>query len=110
MKLAVEQHEGAFGTLPSKQENETVIDTSELKVNYCNASKITGSPEELIFEFGLHPAPYGGDDSIVEYSQRIVANFVTVKGLLLRMDQVVAEFEQAHGEIETDPEKRIRNR
>ena len=58
------------------------VDDSETVSSYANFCRVTGSPEELIVDFGMNAQPMGTNDRPVEISQRIVLNFYTAKRLL----------------------------
>jgi len=76
--------------------------------SYANFCRITGTPEEVILEFGLNPQPFGETPVSIEVNQTVILNFYTAKRLLGAMEQTVKQHEQAFGELEVDPEKRLR--
>jgi hypothetical protein len=49
---------------------------------YANFCRVTGSPEELIVDFGLNPQPVGIPKDPIVVKQRIIMNFYTAKRLL----------------------------
>jgi hypothetical protein len=62
---------------------------------YANFCRVTGTPEELILDFGLNAQPFGVPTEPVEVKQRIVTNYS------------VQRHEQAFGVLETDVQKRV---
>ena len=84
------------------------IDDSKSISHYANFCRVTGSPEELIIDFGMNAQPMGSNDKPVEISQRIVLNFFTAKRLLHALHVSVQRHEQVFGDIETDIQKRVK--
>ncbi len=74
---------------------------------YANFCRVTGSPEELIIDFGLNAQPMNANDKPVDITQRIVLNFFTAKRLLHALHVSVQRHEQVFGPIETDIQKRV---
>ncbi len=74
---------------------------------YANFCRVTGSPEELIVDFGLNAQPMGTNDQPVEITQRSVLNFFTAKRLLHALHVSVQRHEKVFGNIETDIQKRV---
>src|SRR5207248_3094988 len=58
------------------------IDESKLIAAYANFCRVTGTPEELIVDFGLNAQPIGPGDEPVEVTSRIVLNYFTAKRLM----------------------------
>ncbi|HMO13717.1 MAG TPA: DUF3467 domain-containing protein [Pirellulaceae bacterium] len=83
------------------------LDDRNAKCNYANFCRVTGSPEELIIDFGLNSQPIGSNDQPVEITQRIVLNFYTAKRLLHALHISVQRHESVFGEIETNIQKRM---
>jgi hypothetical protein len=86
----------------------------EVKVNdkdavclYANFCRVTGTPEELILDFGLNAQPFGVPTEPVEVKQRIVTNYFTAKRMLQALHMSVQRHEQAFGVLETDVQKRV---
>ena len=48
---------------------------------YANFCRVTGTPEELIIDFGLNNQPMGTPTEAIPISQRIIVNFFTAKRL-----------------------------
>jgi hypothetical protein len=74
---------------------------------YANFCRVTGTPEELIVDFGLNSQPFGVPTEAVVIQQRIVMNYYTAKRLLHALHLSVQRNEQAFGVLETDVNKRI---
>jgi hypothetical protein len=75
---------------------------------YANFCRVTGSPEELIIDFGLNPQPVGMPKDPIEVKQRIIVNFFTAKRLLAALQLSVQRHEAVFGVLETDIQKRLR--
>ena len=82
------------------------INESNLIATYANFCRVTGTPEELIVDFGLNAQPVGVGDEPIEVTQRIVVNFFTAKRLLQALGASVARHESVFGELETNVLKR----
>lgn len=76
--------------------------------SYANFCRVSGSPEELIVDFGLNPQPIGVPKDPIQVSQRIVLNHYTAKRLLAALQMSVARHESVFGVLETDINKRVR--
>ena len=74
---------------------------------YANFCRVTGSPEELIIDFGLNPQPIGVPKDPINVNQRIIVNFFTAKRLLAALQMSVARHEAVFGVLETDINKRV---
>ena len=83
------------------------VDDSKLTAMYANFCRVTGTPEELIIDFGLNPQPFGVPTEPVVVNQRIVTNFYTAKRMLHALQLTVQRHEQAFGVLETDVQKRV---
>lgn len=74
---------------------------------YANFCRVTGTPEELILDFGLNAQPFGVPTDPVEVRHRIVVNYFTAKRMLQALHMSVQRHEQAFGVLETDVQKRV---
>jgi hypothetical protein len=83
-----------------------VVDKDVL-CTYANFCRVTGTPEELILDFGLNAQPYGVPTEPVEVKQRLVVNYFTAKRMLQALHLSVQRHEQAFGVLETDVQKRV---
>lgn len=74
---------------------------------YTNFCRVTGTPEELILDFGLNVQSLEVSAEPVEIKQRIVTSFFTAKRMLQALYLAVQRHEQAFGVLDTDVEKRV---
>lgn len=91
----------------SKKQQPISVNDAKAISSYANFCRVTGSPEELIVDFGMNSQPIGGGDVPVDISQRIVLNFYTAKRLLHALHVSVQRHEEVFGKIETDIKKRV---
>ena len=66
---------------------------------YANFCRVTGSPEELIVDFGLNPQPVGIPKDPIVVQQRIILNFYTAKRLLAALKDNISKYEATFGPI-----------
>lgn len=85
------------------------IDDDNVNAAYANFCRVTGTPEELIIDFGLNPQPMGVPTAPIPVNQRIVTNFYTAKRLLHALSMTIQRHEAAFGTLETDVQKRLRH-
>ena len=105
---AVSETSGEAGRAqPQAQQQGVKVDDSKLIAMYANFCRVTGTPEELIIDFGLNPQPFGVPTEPVVVNQRIVTNFYTAKRMLHALQLTVQRHEQAFGVLETDVQKRV---
>ncbi|MCL2742736.1 MAG: DUF3467 domain-containing protein [Planctomycetaceae bacterium] len=90
------------------QQVQIQFDDSKVAATYANFCRVTGTPEELIVDFGLNPQPVGIPTTPIVVSDRIVLNFYTAKRLLLALNATIQRHEQAFGVLEIDINKRFR--
>ena len=108
---------------PEKQENEpeaqasqqqqqqrmqVEIDDTKALALYANFCRVTGTPEELIIDFGLNPQPFGVPTQPIAITQRIITNFFTAKRMLHALSLTIQRHEATFGVLETDVQKRVR--
>ncbi len=92
---------------PGQQATRVQVDDSDAPCAYANFCRVTGTPEELIIDFGLNAQPFGIPTEPVKISQRIVTNYYTAKRMLHALHLSVQRHEQAFGVLETDVQKRV---
>jgi hypothetical protein len=93
---------------PEGQQNVRVqVDDKGALCSYANFCRVTGTPEELIIDFGLNSQPFGVPSEAVHITQRIVTNYFTAKRMLHALHLSVQRHEQAFGVLETDVNKRV---
>ncbi len=103
--------EGAApATQPAPQQQRIEVTDKNVVCLYANFCRVTGTPEELILDFGLNAQPFGVPHDPVEVKQRIVTNYFTAKRMLQALMMSVQRHEQAFGVLETDVQKRVVNR
>ena len=90
---------------PQEQANQIPTDYSSLSTVYTNFCRVSVTPEELVLDFGLNPQ-VGADGEPVHLTHRVVMNFFTAKRLLLALNNVVVQHENAYGAMELDFQKR----
>ncbi|MEM8945813.1 MAG: DUF3467 domain-containing protein [Planctomycetota bacterium] len=90
-----------------QQGQRVQVDESSATCSYANFCRVTGTPEELIVDFGLNSQPFGVPTEPVQITQRIVTNYYTAKRMLHALHLSVQRHEQAFGVLETDVQKRV---
>jgi hypothetical protein len=93
---------------PAPQQQKPVpVDDSDAVCRYANFCRVTGTPEELIVDFGLNSQPLGQAPEKLVITQRIVVNYFTAKRLLGALTMSVQRHEAAFGVLETDVQRRV---
>ncbi len=92
----------------AQQPVQVQVNDENAIATYANFCRVTGSPEELIIDFGLNPQPIGVPKDPIQVKQRIIVNFFTAKRLLAALQMSVARHESVFGVLETDINKRVR--
>lgn len=97
-------------TDPAPQQQQQIpTDYSSLSTVYTNFCRVSVTPEELVLDFGLNPQVSPTPTEPVKLTHRVVMNFFTAKRLLLALNNVVVQHENAYGALELDFQKRVRN-
>jgi hypothetical protein len=91
-----------------QQQVQVQIDDSKATALYANFCRVTGTPEELIVDFGLNAHPFGVPTQPIAITQRIVTNFFTAKRMLHALQLTIQRHEATFGVLETDVQKRVR--
>jgi hypothetical protein len=89
------------------QEMQPINEPAGLAPIYTNFARVTGSPEELILDFGLTTDPTGNPHSPVKISERLVMNYYTAKRLWMALGATLKRQETVFGVLETDVTKRV---
>src|SRR5258708_7848123 len=89
-------------TQQAARPQQVKVDDSKMIAMYANFCRVTGTPEELIIDFGLNPQPFGVPTEPVAVNQRIVTNFYTAKRMLHALQLTLQRHEAAFGVLETD--------
>src|SRR5437660_12552017 len=87
--------------IPTDYSSPATVDT--------NCCRVSVTPEELVLDFGLNPQVSPTPGEPVKLTHRVVMNFFTAKRLLLALNNVVVQHENAYGALELDFQKRVRN-
>ena len=97
---------------PTQQQQQQMmqvdVDDSHVTASYANFCRVTGSPEELIIDFGLNPQPVGVPKNPITVTQRVIVNYYTAKRLLHALHLSVQRHEAVFGVLETDIQKRVK--
>ncbi len=101
-----EEHEN--GDTPHRALRGAIrVDDRHVTNSYANFCRVTGTPEELILDFGLNAQPFGEQNEPVPINQRVVMNFYTAKRMLAALQVTIQRHEAAFGVLETDIQKRV---
>ena len=100
-----EQSAPAAGQQQARPQVE--IDDSHAIANYANFCRVTGTPEELIIDFGLNPQPFGVPTQPIPVTQRLITNFYTAKRMLHALNMTIQRHEATFGVLEIDVQKRV---
>jgi hypothetical protein len=84
------------------------VDTSGMASAYTNWYRVTGTPEELILDFGLNPQMGQMPTEPIKLTNRVIMNFWTAKRLLSALNFAVQRHESFFGVLEVDVQKRVR--
>jgi hypothetical protein len=94
----------------AQQRPQIQIDDSKAVALYANFCRVTGTPEELIIDFGLSSQPFGVPTEPIQTTQRIIVNYYTAKRMLGALQMSVQRHEATFGVLEIDVQKRVRAR
>jgi hypothetical protein len=89
------------------QRQQVTVDSSKAHAAYSNFCRVTGTPEELIIDFGLNTQPMGVPQEPIEIVERIVMNYYTAKRMMAALQMSLQRHEAAFGVLETDVQKRV---
>ena len=92
---------------PAQQRPQIEIDDTNASAAYANFCRVTGTPEELILDFGLNPQPFGVPKEAIPISHRLIVNFYTAKRMLQALSLTIQRQEATFGVLETDVQKRV---
>ena len=84
------------------------VDTTALSSAYANFCRVTGTPEELVLDFGLNTQMTPVASEAVKLTHRLVMNYFTAKRLLGALHMAVQQHENVYGVLEIDIQKRVR--
>ena len=93
---------------PAPQPVQLQIDDSKVVALYANFCRVTGTPEELMIDFGLNPQPFDVPTIPVPVTQRVVVNFYTAKRMMHALQMTLERHESTFGVLETNVQRRVR--
>jgi hypothetical protein len=100
---------GTEGQQQQQQQGpQFAVDTAGLSTVYANFCRVTGTPEELVLDFGLNTTMQPVANEPIKLTHRLVMNFFTAKRLLGALHLAVQQHENTYGILETDINKRMR--
>lgn len=106
-----EASRGAAAAVPETrpQPAQVQINDSGVTSLYSNFCRVTGSPEEMIIDFGLNPQPFDVPTAPIPVTQRIITNYYTAKRMLHALEMVIQRHEATFGALEVNVERRVRS-
>jgi hypothetical protein len=105
---AAEETQAPAPPAAPQQMMQVEVDDAHVTASYANFCRVTGSPEELIIDFGLNPQPVGMPKNPIAVTQRCIVNYYTAKRLLHALSLSVQRHEAVFGVLETDIQKRVK--
>ncbi|HEX5269819.1 MAG TPA: DUF3467 domain-containing protein [Gemmataceae bacterium] len=96
------------GQAAQAQAPQFTVDATGLLSTYTNWYRVTGTPEELVIDFGLNPQMGQAPTEPIKLNTRLVMNFYTAKRLLNALQFAVQRHESFFGVVEVDVQKRVR--
>jgi hypothetical protein len=95
---------------PPQQQVQIPVDSEHMVGTYANFFRVTGTPEEIVLDFGLNTQQVtpAGTPEAVKLTQRLTMSFYTAKRLLNALQWAVSRYESNFGVLETDFQKRMR--
>lgn len=83
------------------------IDESRMNTTYANTIRTTSTMDEVILDFGLNlpvQAQGGQPTMVFAVGSRVVVNWAGAKRLSQSLNQLIASYEKARGEININPQ------
>jgi hypothetical protein len=93
---------------PAQAQQQFPVDASQMSTVYANFCRVTGTPEELVLDFGLNTQMTPNPAEPLRLTHRLVMNFYTAKRLLGALHMAVQQHEAVYGVLEVDVQKRVR--
>jgi hypothetical protein len=91
------------------QQEQVKISTEGVVPTYANLCRVTSTPEEVIMDFAVNPNAFGRVlDEPLKLNHRIIMNYHAAKRVALILAETVRRHENAYGEIQLDPRKRVK--
>lgn len=85
------------------------VNDANMTTLYANFCRVTGTPEELLIDFGMNTQGMANESEKITLDHRVVLNFYTAKRLLAALNMAVQRHEGLFGELETNIQKRVVN-
>ena len=108
--LSCNAQNGSSAPSEGEPSSSVQVDDTSAVPTYANFVRVTGTPEELILDFGLNPQPVNEPKEPIVVDRRVIMSFYTAKRMLAALSMSVQRHEQVFGVLETDIQKRIQNR
>jgi hypothetical protein len=89
-------------------EGPPAVTAATTPASYANFCRVIGTPEEVVFDFGLNAQGGAAPPGSIEVSNRIVMSYYTAKRMSAALELSIQRHEAAFGEIETDINKRLK--
>jgi hypothetical protein len=93
---------------PQLRPQEFSVDSSDLSTAYANFARLTGTPEELVLDFGLNIQVIANPGEPIKMVHRLVLDYYTAKRLLGALHWSVQQHENVYGVLEIDVQKRMK--
>lgn len=94
---------------PAAAPGQFNVDSTGLSTLYANFCRVTGTPEELVLDFGLNTQISPTPSETIRLTHRLVTNYYTAKRLLGALSLAIQQHEQVYGILEVDINKRVRS-
>src|SRR6476469_2753810 len=91
---------GGSEQAPAQQQPQFSVDSSALSTVYANFCRVTGTPEELVLDFGLNTQMSPTPSEAIKLTHRRVMNFYTAKRLLGALHMAIQQHESVYGILE----------
>jgi hypothetical protein len=85
------------------------VDDHDVLGAYSNFCRVSGTPEEVILDFGLNPRPSTPGNQQVRATHKIVLSYYTAKRLAAALVMSIQRHERTYGPIELDVRKRMQS-
>lgn len=105
---AVQSSVGPSSPPTRRSQPQVKLDESKAVASYANFCRVTGTPEELIIDYGLNSQPFGQLSEPIPATLRVIMNYYTAKRMLAALQLSVQRHEAAFGVLETDVQRRVR--
>jgi hypothetical protein len=76
------------------------ISEARTPVYSATLARVTGTPEQVVFEFGLNAKPWAGDPREFTFSHAVLMDFYTAKDLFTALERTIQMHEARFGTIQ----------